>query len=227
MKATILTRLPNIIGEINSAVYSDVDSYIEILDGMSRLANLNISLLDLHKKEILYTSDSSPFIIPEKETDMILEIILAWSTFLQHLPIEERKEYSLHFNYHLNNGIVQQSLTPLHLNEEGRAWLVVSISKLSTYGDIGNVVVFKNNTTQTWYYSFASRKWVGHKYKLLTDTEQQILRMASLGKKEDEICEAINHSKASLKSIKRKIYEKMEVTNMTQALSFAVTHGMI
>lgn len=246
MKDKEFNRLSFQIGDIDTSVYNDIDSYIEMLEGVARLTNQNISLIDFHKEEILYISDNSLFLyghspeeikqmgsefnykfVPEKDRNMIIEVVLAWTKFLDHKPIEERKEYSLYFDYHLNTTLIKVCMTPLFLCNKGKLWMVVCISKISTHSEMGNAVIFKINSLNTWHYSFSSHKWFEKKQKLLNETEQQILRLATLGQKENEICKTIQRSKDALKSIKRKMYQKIEVDNMTEAVSFAITHGMI
>lgn len=246
MKENGFKRLPNLGGEIDPTIYNHLTSYIEVLEGVARLTNQNIALIDFHKEEILYISDSPLFLyqyspeeikkmgskfnrqfVPEEDMEMMQEIFVAWNKFLLHRPIDERKDYSLHVDYHLNKNLIKVCMTPAFLNKEGRIWIAVFISKISTHSEAGNAVIFKINSTQSWHYSFATRKWIEKKQKLLSATELQILRLATLGKKENEICEIIHRSKDALKSMKRKIYKKIEVDNITEAVSFAITHGMI
>lgn len=118
-------------------------------------------------------------------------------------------------------------MTPAFLCNDGKPWIVICNAKLSTDSNSGNGVIFKFNSPQIWEYSFISKKWKENKIVILTEMEQQVIRFSIQGKKEDEICKLIFRSKDGLKSIKKKMFYKMDVQNITEAVSFAISHGLI
>ena len=59
------------------------------------------------------------------------------------------------------------------------------------------------------------------------EVKKRILRLSMQGKKEKEICDEIFRSKDGLKSIKKKLFQKMDVNNINDAISYAVSFGLI
>lgn len=245
MEANGFSSFQNYISEVEESVYKDLDSYEKILNGVAHLTNNYLFLVDFYKGSVLYLS-SIPLILcnmsPEEirlsagklntqfvtphEYEMINNIIKSWFSFLMDHPIEERKAYSVQFDYHLNKRLLNVSMIPIFLSKEGKPWLIICNVRIPTSSKEGNAKISKNNSTQYWHYS-RNGKWIAEKQILLDEIEQKIISLSIQGKKEKEICEVIFRSKDGLKSIKRRIFRKMKVRNITEAVSYAISHGMI
>ena len=165
--------------------------------------------------------------VSEGENIMIVKIIKAWFRFLENIPTEEKLLYSIRYDYMLDKTLVNNVMTVAFLSEEGKPWLVTCTSKVSTNSGSGNVRIMKNNSSTIWNYSIINDKWTQDSMVVLTDIERAVLRLSIQGKREKEICDEIYRSIDGLKSIKKKIFYKMEVNNITEAVSFAITFGLI
>lgn len=239
-------QLPNYIATVSDPLYGEIDSYIQILDGVARLTNQSIGLVDLFKGKILYLSNNPLFLcgltaqeviemgpdfnrkfVSEEENKLISEIVKSWLRFIEAEPVEKRKSYSLRFNYYLDHNLICVNMTPAFLSNEGKPWLLICNAKVATHSTSGYAVISEHNSLKNWYYSFPAKKWIESQLVLLTEIEQQVLRLSIQGKKEHEICELIYRSRDGLKSIKRKLFHKMEVSNITEAVSFAISNGLI
>lgn len=237
---------PNYITQINEKIYKDIHTYLEILDASARLTNNCNYLIDFYRGEVLYMSYNPLFLcgveasdikllgstfnkkfVSEKENKMITELIGTWLYFIEKQPIKDRKLFTIRYDYYLGKKLINVSMTPAFLCENGKPWIVICNAKLSTHSHSGNGVIYKYNSPQIWEYSFISKKWKENEIVTLTEMEQQIIRFSIQGKKEDDICKLIFRSKDGLKSIKKKMFYKMDVQNITEAVSFALSHGLV
>ncbi|MEG1586314.1 MAG: LuxR C-terminal-related transcriptional regulator [Bacteroidales bacterium] len=239
-------QLPDYITQVSDPLYKEINSCIQILEGVARLTHQSMSLIDFFKGALLYISDNPLFLCgltPQEVIDLgvdfnqkyvsridnefIREVTRSWLRFIEAQPLEERITYSLRFNYHLDHRLICVSMTPVFLSADGKPWLVICNAKISTHSNSGHAVIFKDNSLKNWYYSTSSKHWIQSDLVLLSDIEQEILRLSIQGKRESEICQLIFRSKDGLKSIKRKLFHKMDVTNITEAVSFAISYGLI
>ncbi|MEG2947302.1 MAG: helix-turn-helix transcriptional regulator, partial [Bacteroidales bacterium] len=55
-------RLPVYVSRVTEHIYNEIDSYIQILEGISRLNNQSMSLVDFYKGEILFVSYNPLFL---------------------------------------------------------------------------------------------------------------------------------------------------------------------
>ena len=88
-------------------------------------------------------------------------------------------------------------------------------------------MIIKNNSTKIWIYSHLKDRWKESEIITVNEVEKQILRLSMQRKKEKEICDEIFRSKDGLKSIKKKLFQKMDVNNINDAISYAVSFGLI
>lgn len=237
---------PNFINSIEPTVYEDINNYINILEGISRLNNQAIYLIDFYKGKILYVSSNPLFLcglspeevkelgasfnikyVDKQNQEIIIKSFKKWFDFLLLQPLEERKNYTLEFDYNLNKKLICVAYTPIYLCKEGKPWIVLSNTKISINSKAGKPIIVNSKTQKIWTYSNHAKKWIEKKTIELNDIEQKIIRLSILGKKEYDICQHIFRSKDGLKSIKRKMFEKMDVHNITEAVSLAIERGLI
>ena len=236
----------NYIESVPESRYNEIDSYIKILDSYSRISNQCIYLLDFYKGEVIYISyNPQSFVgidaedikdvnrlhkkgyISTDEFELMKHLVKSWFEFLESKPVGERKDYTMQFDYHLNKRLMNINMTPTFLSNEGKPWLVICNSKISTNQTAEKSIIFKLNSTEHWIYNKVTKRWVAKTNLNLSEIEQEILRLSLQGKTENEICELIFKSKDGLKSIKRRMFSKMEVRNIIEATSLALSYGLI
>lgn len=234
------------IKHIQEEKYKDIDSYLLILDSISRLTNQCVYLVDFFKGELLYVSDNPLFLAgmnveevkelggsfhtkfaSEESFQKVINIVRGWFRFLEQRPLEARCSYSLRYDYELKEKLISVSMTPVFLCEEGKPWLVLATAQGSTNLKCGNALLSRYNSNEIWKFIEPQQLWIPETQILLSEIEQTILRLSIQGKKETEISEEIFRSKDGLKSIKRRMFQKMNVNNITEAVSFAITSGLI
>lgn len=241
-----IIKFANYISKVYDPIYNELDSLIEIMEGMSRLTHQSIALVDFFKGDIVYISNNPLFLcgltpqemkkmgfafnhkfVSPDENELIMKITVAWFNFIESQPVAERKKYTLQLHYHLQKKLLCVRMTPAFLSHEGRPWLVLCNATVATHSEVGNASILNQNSQSEWLYDSASNKWNEKQVISLNEIERQVLQFSIQGKKEHEICQLIFRSKDGLKSIKRRMFQKMEVTNITEAVSFAISHGLI
>ena len=237
---------PNYILHVNEKIYTELDSYKLLLDGVSRLSNQSIYLIDFYRGDVLYSSVNPLFLSKSElenisllknrfdiasnlidESSQISIFVKSWFDFIESKPIEDKRNYTLQFDYHIEVRLVGVSMTPVFLSLEGKPWIILCSSKISTNSSFGNVLISRNNSRDIWHFSIITKRWIKGELLSLTEIEQKVLRLSIQGKTETEICNEIFRSINGLKSLKRRIFRKMEVNNITEAVSFAISHGLI
>ncbi|MGL5681518.1 MAG: response regulator transcription factor [Marinifilaceae bacterium] len=223
-----------------------LDTYIQMLDGIARITNDCVYLIDFKKGEIPYISFNPLFLcgleptkikelgfrfnqefISEADHKLQIELTSSWFQFLTSLPVAERCKYTLDYNYFLQDKLVNATMTPILLDDDGRPQYVLCNTKISVHDCSGNGRIFKMNSHKFWRYSSEGKRWIEDELVVLNDIEQNLLRLAIQGKNETEISNLLFRSKDGIKSIKQRIFKKLEVANITEAVSFAISHGLI
>ncbi|MGL5681519.1 MAG: response regulator transcription factor [Marinifilaceae bacterium] len=236
----------NYISDIENSYYLQLEAFITILEGMARITNDCVYLVDFYKGEVPYISNNPLFLCgmtpaevqkmgiefsktytPHTDNKMTVELISSWFEFMNNKHLSEKCDYTLSYHYFLQDKLVNAAMTPVFLSKDGKPWLMLCSSKLSTEQTSGNAVIFKMNSKQLWKYSFEAKRWLEDEMIQLNEIEIELLRLAIQGKNENEISDLLFRSKDGVKSIKRRIFKKLDVSNITEAVSYAISHGII
>ena len=142
-------------------------------------------------------------------------------------PINERSKFILQFDYHLDNKLICVNMTPIFISKDGKPWIVLCSTKISTNSSAGNATIYKTQSNNIWNYSTISNRWNKSESLTLSEIEKDVLRLSIQGKNEVEISQCIFRSIDGLRSLKRRLYRKLEVNNITEAVSFVISHGLI
>lgn len=76
-------------------------------------------------------------------------------------------------------------------------------------------------------YSLADGKWHDSVPVVLTETEQNLLVMSTQGYTTEEIADRLLRSVDTIKYHRKKLFLKLEVDSITEALAFATNYGLI
>ncbi|MCD7975710.1 MAG: LuxR C-terminal-related transcriptional regulator [Tannerellaceae bacterium] len=230
--------------------YNIVDLLINTFDAFSRTTNQSIYVIDYFKKDFLYVSPNPLFLcghtpeevkklgymfymlhVPEQEQDMLAEINRAGFIFFDKIPKEERCNYTIFYDFHLKKGkkqtLINHRLTPILLTNEGKIWLAICVVSLSSNHTAGHIELRKTNQTSYWEYSLEGHRWKEIEGIILNEREKDILILSAQGYKINEIADHLCLATDTIKFYKRKIYDKLKVKNITEALSYAITHKIL
>ena len=240
----------NAVTETEGLDYGAADLLIRTAEALSQTIYQSVYIIDYFKQGFLYVSDNPLFLcghtreevlemgygfymqhVPADELDMLVEINTAGFRFFNEIPKEERLDYSISYDFHLlserQKRLINHQLTPLMLATDGRVWLAVCVVSYSAQGKPGQIVVSKNNTNIFWHYSLDDHRWHQGERVSLSEEEKAILLLSAQGLKMEEIANRIFKSVDTVKFYKRRLYERIGVKNITEALSFATNYRLI
>lgn len=242
--------LSNTVSEIREEEYQKVNLLVDVFDAISRTTYQSLYIIDYYKKNFLYVSSNPLFLcghtakevqelgymfylyhVPEQEQIMLTEINRAGFDFYNQIPIAERAKYTISYNFHLLNGkkkiLINHKLTPVQLTIDGKIWLAACVVSLSSREAVGNIEMRKIDDANFWKYSLESRHWTEEKGVTLNEREKDILVLSAQGYAMNEIGDRMYLSSDTIKFYRRRLFEKLDAKNITEAVAFATNHKLI
>lgn len=249
INSSLLTK--NRIGKISEEDYLQQQNYLEVVKSFARLTYESIYVIDYEKMAFEYVSDNPLFLcgysseevmnmgydfyfknVPENDLNLLNQINEAGFDFLAKLPGKTKKLYSITYDFHLINHdgqqmLVNHKLTPLFLTSDEKMWKAMCIVSISHHQKAGNVCIHKQGTDDTWELGLDNNVWRKSEKPKLAKREIEILRFYAQGLTISEIAEKIFVSADTVKYYRRRIFERLGVTNVVEALSYAVNNKII
>ena len=241
----------NTVDRLSEKDILQTHGYIELVKAFSRITYQSIYLIDYQAKSFEFVSDNPLFLagltatevmemgygfyqkyVPSDDFRMLITINEAGFSFYEKIPIEERKLYVISYDFQIQNAngkfiLVNHKLTPIFLTEEGKIWKAICIVSLSSNVSSGNVIIEKLQSDLLWQLDLSLGKWIPQKKINLTEREIEILRFYHRGLTIHETSERIFVSIDTVKFHKRKLFEKLGVNNMNEALVFALSNRLL
>ena len=226
-------------------------NYLQCIEAFSRTTYKSIYVIDYKEKGFEYVSDNPLFLcghtpqevielgysfyfkyVPEQDLELLLKINDVGFNFYDQIPLEDRKHYTISYDFHLKNPngktiLINQKLTPLFLNSRGKIWKAICLVSLSSAGNSGNIKIYKKGTNEIFTYNLKEDYWSKSEKVKLTAREKEILELSARGYTISEIAENIFVSPDTVKFHRRKIFDKLEVTNISEALTYAINNKLI
>ena len=198
---------------------------IHIAEAFSRITYKSIFLLDYYKQEFLYVSNNPLFLcghtakevknlgysfflehVPEEEREMLIELnsnaLKLWETFNDIDKSQCYMSYHFHLKSGIKSNLVNQQITPILLTDDGKIRVVMCVVSL---------------------YSFEKHDWEARKEIALNEQEVEVLKLSATGFTMTEIANKMCRSLHTIKFYKRNIFEKLGVTNISEAISRAIS----
>ncbi|WP_442265279.1 response regulator transcription factor [Tenacibaculum sp. ZS6-P6] len=241
----------NTVNEISDEDQNQTVDYLEPVKAFARTTYKSIYIIDYEKKGFEYVSDNPLFLcghtaeevekmgyafyfkyVTEPDLDLLLKINTIGFDFYEKLPVEERKNYTISYDFHLKNNegkiiLINQKLTPLFLTNDGKIWKALCIISLSAEQNSGNIKVYKKGDNKIFKYDLEGDFWKTTEKIKLTSRESEILRYSIRGYTINEIAEAIFVSPDTVKFHRRKLFDKLEVVNISEAIAYATNNRLI
>lgn len=123
----------------------------------------------------------------------------------------------------IKNNLVNQQITPILLTDDGKIRVVMCVVSLSSHKTIGHAEFHKKDFEHYWEYSFEKHDWEARKEIALNEQEVEVLKLSATGFTMTEIANKMYRSLHTIKFYKRNIFEKLGVTNISEAISRAVS----
>ena len=229
----------NRVESITEADYLRIKPYIETAKAFAQTTYQSIYIIDYFKKRFLYVSDNPIFLcghsakevmemgygfylnhVPEAELPMLTELNQAGFSAFNATPREEKK----HCGKKL---LINHKITPLVLNDLGQVWLALCTVSLSSRKEAGHIEFRHWGTSQYSVYTLTEHQWIDQDEIKLKPEEKEVLVLSAQGYTMKEIAEKVCKSIDTVKFYRKQVFEKLEVENITEALSFAINYGLL
>lgn len=240
----------NSVYNISDEEYERVELLINAAKAFARATHQCVYIIDYFRKGFLYVSDNVEMLcgepvekvrefgydlylkhVPEEELQMLLEINREGFNMANAIEPEEKVHYTISYDFHLINGkkkqLINHTLTPMMMTRDGRIWLALCTIAPSTKNKPGNVVLKKDGENWCYTYSLETHQWGREEAVTLTETERDILRLSSQGYTMDEIATMLCKSIDTIKTYKKRLFAKLEVRSIAEALSYATNYKLI
>lgn len=251
MKTTDDFFIPdNEIRLVKELDYSCVNEYIDSAEAFSRASYQSVYIIDYFKHNFLYVSPNPMFLcglspehvkelgyrfyldcVPENEQSLLLMLNKAGFSFYNELPVIDRKKWYISYDFHiLNDGrkiLVNHKLTPLALTSDGRIWLALCVVSAATHTDAGHIEMHRTDSSEYYVYNVVSRKWHKREMHMLTSGEKSVLSLSIQGYTMAEIAEKICLSPDTIKKYRQRIFDKLDVRNISEAIVAATNNKLI
>lgn len=241
----------NTVYKVSETDVEKTTNYLQAVEAFASATNKSIYVIDYEKKGFEYISDNPLFLcgytmdevkemgydfyfkqVPAKDLELLLKINTVGFDYYETIPLQDRKEYSISYDFHLKTQegktiLVHQKLTPLFLNEKGKVWKAICIVSLSTAQNSGNITVHKKNSRETFVYDLKGEYWKTVLRQELSEREKEILQYSIRGYAISDIADKLFISPDTVKFHRKKMFEKLEVSNITEAISQATAANLI
>tara|TARA_R110002049_G_C9152678_1_gene560398 strand:- start:113 stop:871 length:759 start_codon:yes stop_codon:yes gene_type:complete len=241
----------NTVRKVSESDIVQLGNYLEAIEAFARTTNKSIYVIDYEKKGFEYVSDNPLFLsghsaqevkemgyefyfkyVPAEDLELLLKINTIGFDFYEKIPLEKRKEHTISYDFHLKTKegkhiLINQKLTPLFLTGKGKIWKAVCIVSLSTQQNSGNITIYKNDGNETYRFDINADHWKTLEKIELSDREREILQYSIRGFTITEIAENVLISPDTVKFHRKKIFEKFDVTNISEAISYATVNRLI
>lgn len=230
--------------------YSLVDEYIRSAEAFSRSTYQSVYIIDYFKQNFLYVSPNPMFLcgltpeqmmklgyrfyleyVPEEEQKLLTDLNEAGFSFYHTIPVNERKDWYISYDFHiLNEGkkiLINHKLTPLALTSDGRIWLSLCVVSASTHRTPGHIEMHRIGTPEYFEYNRNTRRWDKRQMPTLTDGEKAVLTLSIQGYTMSEIANRIYLSPDTIKKYRQRIFEKLDVRNISEAIVAATNNKLL
>lgn len=240
----------NAVHGVTEKDYEKLGLLINAVKAFARSTYQSVYVIDYFREGFAYVSENLTYLcghpaekikefgyelyinhVPERDLEMLKEINKKGFDFINELPVEERTEYSITYDFHLTNGrkqrLVSHRITPLVLTDDGKVWQALCTVAMSAHDKPGNIIMKREKCNTFYEYSLDSHKWVENTGFTLNDTERDVLMLSTQGYTMNGIADRLCKSVDTIKACKRTLFAKMDVNNIAEALSYAINYRLI
>jgi len=136
----------NEVNHISKEDYAKVEVLVNAVKAFARSTYQCVYIIDYFHQDFVYASDNLAYLcgldpeqlmeagyqmyidhVPEDDLQMLLEVNKKGFDLFNELPVDDRLDYTISYDFHLINGrhsrLIHHHLTPILLSDDGRIWL--------------------------------------------------------------------------------------------------------
>ncbi len=242
--------MSNSVENITDEDYKKVGLLVNAAKAFARSTYQCVYIIDYFKQGFVYVSENLALLcgqpadkicefgydlymkhVPEKELDMLAEINKKGFDLFESIPIKERSDYSIQYDFHLMNErkahLVHHTLTPLVLTPDGRMWLALCTISMSSRNLPGHIVMKKEGRKDYFEYDLQRHKWVEREGVILSELERNVLWLSTQGYTMTDIADKLCKSIDTIKACKRRLFARLGAKNIAEALYHSVNYRLL
>ncbi|WP_255495454.1 response regulator transcription factor [Dysgonomonas sp. 521] len=228
-----------------------LDDYMKVFDSFSRTTQLSFYVIDAHKKRFIYVSDNPLFLSGYtrqevldmgydfgkkvvSEEDQKRVSLFNWQVFniFHSYPVETRLKMSFSFDYSLiqpdkRSILINHKMTPICLSDSGQLWLALCVVTLSTKTAPGAITIMLDGEPLDFNFYSGTYKMIKKEVVSLSRREKEVLQLSAQGNSNEQIAAKLFIDINTVKFHKRNIFSKLDVKNITEAITFAQNNGTL
>ncbi|GAA4115615.1 hypothetical protein GCM10022393_15830 [Aquimarina addita] len=241
----------NTVNSLSENEKNQTMNYLEAIKAFARTTYKSIYVIDYEKKGFEYVSENPLFLcghtakevqqlgyafyfkyVVEDDLDLLLKINTIGFDFYEKIPVEQRIYHTISYDFHLKNPdgkiiLINQKLTPVYLTNTGKIWKAICIISLSSEKKSGNIKIYKKGDNKIFEYDLEGSFWKTLDKITLTNREKEVLQFSIRGYTIGEISEAIFVSSDTVKFHRRKLFAKLGVANISEAIAYATNNNIL
>jgi len=241
----------NLISQVAEEDYLQLQDYLAVVQSLARLTYQSIYIIDYLEMKFDYVSDNPLFLCGyDKEEvlklgydfylknvapeDLVMLNIIneAGFDFFEKLPTDQKKLYSITYDFNLINErgeqvLINHKLTPMFLTGDGKLWKSICIVSISHHQQAGNIFIYKEGADTKWELDINDKTWHKSEKPKLSGREVEVLRLYAQGQTIKQIAERLVVSVDTVKYYRRRIFEALQVNSIVEALSYATSNKII
>lgn len=243
-----MTENQHKFANINEKEYEK--AIVSTANAFSRSLYQCIIVIDYTRQKFVYTSGGFEFLCGISANDVRemgyrfyyecimpsdLEVLLRarpkWKKLVGSLSPEQCMDYSLHFDFRFKKGngtyMVHHTFTTLSMTSEGRPHLLLCTISLSSQISCGHILMLNRNSKRYLEYNVDMDKWERREMPLLTEQERCILYLSTWGNTLPDIAKRLCKSENTIKTCKRKLFQKLGVNSISAAIFYATNYQLL
>ena len=240
----------NTVDVLSEEEYAQSGNYLETLRAVCRLSYMSMYVIDYERKEFEYVSDNPLFLcnhspsevmamgyafyfkyVSKEDLEMLIKVNEIGFDFFNTIPLIDRKNYSISYDFNLHTGtdtiLINHKLTPIFITSEGKIWKALCVVSLSSHDVSGNVLLSKTGEDSFWELDVVTRVWNKIDKNKLTERELQTVRLHAQGLKISQIADRMCIAVDTVKFNRRKLFDKLNVKNMGEALAYVKNNKLL
>lgn len=236
---------------VSEADYKLAQIKMDAVEAFSRITSQGIFVADLFRNRFMYVSNSPlvlfghtaeevreggySFLIGQaapKDRPLMAELVEAVGKTHQRPLGENTSIYTVSCNFHfLVNGhsvLVNHKVTPFARTAEGEVWLALCLVSPSVHSDTGHIEATVSSPSGYSVYTFENHCWKKRKNQLvLTEGERTMLHLSAQGYTMSQIGEKMFRSVDTVKMYRKRVFDKLGVSNISEAIAYAFNYNLL
>ena len=240
----------NTVDYLSEEEYAQSGNYLETLRAVCRLSYMSMYVIDYERKEFEYVSDNPLFLcnhspsevmamgyafyfkyVSKEDLEMLIRVNEIGFDFFNTIPLPDRKNYSISYDFNLHTGtdtiLINHKLTPIFITSEGKIWKALCVVSLSSHDVSGNVLLSKTGEDSFWELDVARGVWNKIEKSTLTERELHTVRLHAQGLTISQIADKMCIAIDTVKFHRRKLFDKLNVRNMGEALAYVKNNKLL